>query len=99
MKQTKKSISTKTVETKLTQLTKLVQRKKDLEARIESIKQSLKTKMKNLGLSRLDGETLYCYYSTVHRQIVDTDKLKAYDLFDKYSKDINYEVFNYNVIK
>ena len=100
MKQTKTNfISTKTVETRLKKLIALKKQISELQTQYDLIKDGLKTNMDKLGLSSLQGETLYCYYKDVCKVIADTDKMKLDGIYNQYSKKSEYKMFDYKPIK
>lgn len=98
MKQ-QKTLSEKTVQSRLEKLSRLEQQKKDIQLQIDLIKDGLKNNMDSMGLSSLKGTTLYCYYKEVTKNIVDNDKLKTDGIYNQYLKTIGYKYFDYQPIK
>lgn len=67
--------------------------KKDLEAMLESLKQDMITEMDNRKVEKLDVDGFSLRYNVYSKQSVDSNKLKADGLYEKYSKETTYTRF------
>ena len=87
------------VQTKLEKLIELEKQAKAINLQIDIIKDELKQNMDDNGLEKLNGNTLYCFYKDVVKNIIDNDKLKADNLYNYYLKQTEYKMFKHDSIK
>jgi len=88
-----------TVDNKLNRIIELKKEKKLIEEAIACLVDSLKNELDNNGNEYLYGNKMYCYYKDIKKQIIDNDKLKQDELYNKYLKVTEYKMFDYKVIK